>query len=492
MAELAHGTEGIARWLDPMLLGLRPETPRCCPTGSAPGRSRSRPPGCSPDLAVRIAFALLLWGTFTATWYARVLPGAHAAGAAGGLCLRRRGAAHRLRPRHGRRRAAGADRLPGPGPAGARDHAGAGPAVLHRRSCSTASRRCPTGRVGADRWPWWSAPSAWRSAAARRVGPGAGRRLRGVLALAERRLRQRRRRRPTPSPTYAAARSPRSLGATLLAAALAPGSACCSGRSRCRAASRGTRVWRDLRSQARLLLWFTWPAWPLALWTLWRWRRQLPARHVALPLWFALVPLAADLDHEFLRALAAARPAGLRDAGGLRPADLQAQRRRADRLVHAAVLQRLRHHHLGDLDLAADRRAGQAGRQRGASWRPASCPSFSAAAPSSFALAATLAWGWLVRWRTGRHRAALWKTPGAAGRRRRAVLAAGDDAVAAGAGLRAQLRAAGARHRRAGRPARLRRRARPQPAADRRAAPPRPASTCSRSLRRRRTAPGCW
>ncbi|MBS0342640.1 MAG: hypothetical protein JSS56_19160, partial [Proteobacteria bacterium] len=27
-----------------------------------------------------------------------------------------------------------------------------------------------------------------------------------------------------------------------------------------------------------------------------------------------------------------------------------------------------------------------------------------------FAVAATIAWGWLVRWRTGRHRAALWKT----------------------------------------------------------------------------------
>jgi hypothetical protein len=31
----------------------------------------------------------------------------------------------------------------------------------------------------------------------------------------------------------------------------------------------------------RLLLWFTWPAWPLALWTVWRWRRQLARRHVA-------------------------------------------------------------------------------------------------------------------------------------------------------------------------------------------------------------------
>ena len=34
----------------------------------------------------------------------------------------------------------------------------------------------------------------------------------------------------------------------------------------------------------RLLLWFTWPAGPLALWTLWRWRRQVLHRHLSVPL----------------------------------------------------------------------------------------------------------------------------------------------------------------------------------------------------------------
>ena len=50
--------------------------------------------------------------------------------------------------------------------------------------------------------------------------------------------------------------------------------------------------WRRL---GRLLVWFTWPAWPLALWTLFRWRRQLASRHLALPLWFALVAVGAAL-----------------------------------------------------------------------------------------------------------------------------------------------------------------------------------------------------
>jgi hypothetical protein len=40
---------------------------------------------------------------------------------------------------------------------------------------------------------------------------------------------------------------------------------------------------------------------------------------------------------------------------------------------------------------------------------PGFVPEFSAVA-FVLALTATLAWAWLVRWRTGRHRAALWKT----------------------------------------------------------------------------------
>src|SRR5205085_4093259 len=54
-------------------------------------------------------------------------------------------------------------------------------------------------------------------------------------------------------------------------------------------------VGQELHTVARLVVWFTWPAWPLALWTVWRWRRQLTRRHVALPLWFALVSLATTM-----------------------------------------------------------------------------------------------------------------------------------------------------------------------------------------------------
>lgn len=73
--------------------------------------------------------------------------------------------------------------------------------------------------------------------------------------------------------------------------------------------------WKEWRSMGRLLLWFTWPAWPLALWTLWRWRHQwlrtrAPSRHLALPLWFTGVAVGATLttssgDRSLLLALPA-------------------------------------------------------------------------------------------------------------------------------------------------------------------------------------------
>ena len=68
------------------------------------------------------------------------------------------------------------------------------------------------------------------------------------------------------------------------------------------------------KSVGRLLLWFTWPAWPLICWTLWRWRRQLgsrnPSLHLSLPLWFVAVSLGttiatASTDRSLLLALPA-------------------------------------------------------------------------------------------------------------------------------------------------------------------------------------------
>lgn len=49
----------------------------------------------------------------------------------------------------------------------------------------------------------------------------------------------------------------------------------------------------ELWGLLRLVGWFTWPAWPLAVWTVWRWRRHLGDRHIAIPLGVGLVSVAS-------------------------------------------------------------------------------------------------------------------------------------------------------------------------------------------------------
>ncbi|WP_306563886.1 hypothetical protein [Aquabacterium sp.] len=54
--------------------------------------------------------------------------------------------------------------------------------------------------------------------------------------------------------------------------------------------------WPDTPSEfLRLLVWFTWPTLPLAVLTIWHWRRQVTHRHIAAPLLTALVGLLASL-----------------------------------------------------------------------------------------------------------------------------------------------------------------------------------------------------
>ena len=86
------------------------------------------------------------------------------------------------------------------------------------------------------------------------IGPG---RLRGLRAIR----------------AYAAGASPCALGRRL---GTAGGGAAGAGRWAPGAgASHAHRARATCCSIGRLWLWFMWPAWPLALWTLWRWRRHL-------------------------------------------------------------------------------------------------------------------------------------------------------------------------------------------------------------------------
>jgi 4-amino-4-deoxy-L-arabinose transferase-like glycosyltransferase len=58
-----------------------------------------------------------------------------------------------------------------------------------------------------------------------------------------------------------------------------------------RVAGDASRAWPALR----LLLWFLWPTGLFALWTLWRWRRQLNKRHISVPLIWVAVTLVGSL-----------------------------------------------------------------------------------------------------------------------------------------------------------------------------------------------------
>ncbi len=165
---------------------------------------------------------------------------------------------------------------------------------------------------------------------------------------------------------------------------------------------------RDLPAIARFLVWFAWPASPLALWTLWRWRRQLTSRHVALPLWFVTVSLIAALATTTSdRALLLGLPA----LASLAAFALPTLRRSVAALIDWFTL-------LFFSGCALIIWVVWLAMQTGVPAKPAANvarlapgfePSFSLVAFSA-ALAATLAWAWLVNWRVGRHRAVIWKS----------------------------------------------------------------------------------
>jgi len=174
---------------------------------------------------------------------------------------------------------------------------------------------------------------------------------------------------------------------------------------RWRIASEGTREWQQA---LRLLLWFTWPAGPLEAWTVWRWRRQLVARHVALPLWFALVAVVSTLlTHSSDRSLLLGLPA----LATLAAFALPTLRRSVSALIDWFTL-------LFFTGCAVVIWVVWISLQTGVPAKPAANvarlaagfePTFSLIAFIA-ALGGTIAWGWLVRWRAGRHQAALWKS----------------------------------------------------------------------------------
>ena len=168
----------------------------------------------------------------------------------------------------------------------------------------------------------------------------------------------------------------------------------------------------EIKAMARLLLWFTWPAWPLALWTLWRWRYQLKSisanPHLSLPLWFMGVGIATTwMSGLSDRALLISLPA----LATLAAFALPTLKRSVSAFIDWFTLLFFS---VGALIIWTVWLSMQTGFPAQpainvARLAPGFVLQFSLTA---FILAslATLAWAGLVRWRAGRHRSALWKS----------------------------------------------------------------------------------
>ncbi|MBY0453707.1 MAG: hypothetical protein K2Q11_02345 [Burkholderiaceae bacterium] len=168
----------------------------------------------------------------------------------------------------------------------------------------------------------------------------------------------------------------------------------------------------DWGSLGRLLLWFTWPTWPLALWTLWRWRKQIattqPHRHLLLPLWFVLVCLGAMLTTQPSdRALLPALPA----LAALAAFALPTLSRSVAALVDWFTLLFFTSSAIAIWVIWISTQTGIPAQPAANVARLAKgfVPEFSPLA-LLMALTATGAWCALVAWRAGRHRAAIWKS----------------------------------------------------------------------------------
>ena len=158
----------------------------------------------------------------------------------------------------------------------------------------------------------------------------------------------------------------------------------------------------------KLLAWFLWPAWPLACWTLWRWRHHLLHRHISVPLSCAIVSVVSCIAMGgWDRALMLALPPLAVLASFALPTLQRSTAAAIDwfsvfffsawAIAFWVIYLSLQ------TGIPAQPAANVARRVAGYT------SSFSLLA-LVLAVLATLAWLWLVKWRTGRHRHPLWKS----------------------------------------------------------------------------------
>ena len=164
----------------------------------------------------------------------------------------------------------------------------------------------------------------------------------------------------------------------------------------------------DLVAIPRQWLWFMWPLWPLVLWTLWRWRHHLTHRHLAVPLVVVLTALGANL---VMAGSDRALMLGLPGLAMLAAFALPTLRRSAAAAIDWFSMCFFTGAAIVIWVLYSAMQTGTPAKPAAniAKLAPGFEPVFSPLALAA-AVVGTLAWLWLLRWRTGRHREALWKS----------------------------------------------------------------------------------
>lgn len=165
---------------------------------------------------------------------------------------------------------------------------------------------------------------------------------------------------------------------------------------------------RGWDSVLQALVWFTWPAWPLVLWGLWRWHRHWRSPHLAVPVALTAITLfSAVFTPAIDRALLISLPA----LAALVAFALPTLNRSLSALIDWFTLLFFSACALTIWVVWVATMTGVPAKPAAnvAKLAPLFEPQFSwlAFVP---ALLATAAWLWLVAWRTGRHRSALWKS----------------------------------------------------------------------------------
>ena len=158
----------------------------------------------------------------------------------------------------------------------------------------------------------------------------------------------------------------------------------------------------------QLLGWFTWPAWPLAIWAAWKWKQQLRSGHIAIPLGLVGAGvLASWLDGGSDRTLLMALP----PLALLAAFALPTLKRSAGALIDWFSLLFFSFSALAIwvVWIAMQLGTPETPARNVARLAPGFVPVFE---PVAFTLAAlaSLVWVWVVAWRTSHHPTAMWKS----------------------------------------------------------------------------------